>query len=118
MSDIFQQYLDAGQITAADGVRLNAVVDMFKTKWDIELTMNNAATFFAHLIIAIGRVNGKETAPELTQTVVDEVRAAPAYFTCVEAVDDIEDCLNMTFPDTERGYFYLHLNQFFNDCSC
>ncbi|MEI6286370.1 MAG: PRD domain-containing protein [Bacillota bacterium] len=117
MNDIYQKYLESGQITADDVVRLKAVIAMFKSKWDIELTMQNAAMFFAHLIIAIGRLNGKETAPELTQAVVDEVRAAPAYFTCVEAVDDIEDCLNMTFPDTERGYFYLHLNQFFVDCS-
>jgi len=117
MNDILKKYLDSGQITAEDVVRLTAVVAMFKSKWDIELTINNAAMFFAHLVIAIGRVNGQAVAPELTQAVIDEVRAAPAYFSCVEAVDDIEDCLNMTFPDTERGYFYLHLNQFFADCS-
>ena len=117
MNEIYQKYLDSGQITAEDVVCLMAVVAMFKSKWDIELTIENAAMFFAHLVIAVGRVNGQTVAPQLTQAVVDEVRAAPAYFSCVEAVDDIEDCLDMTFPDNERGYFYLHLNQFFADCS-
>lgn len=114
---MFQKYLDSGQITVEDNARLELVVAMFKDKWEIELTMRNAEMFFAHLIIAIGRVNGKEPAPEIAQSIVDEVRAAPAYFTCVEAVDDIEDCLDMSFPENERGYFYLHLNKFFDDCS-
>ena len=117
MSDLFNSFYRAGQINLADYDKLTALQHMFANKWGICLNCGNAEMFATHLVIVLRRLNGDEVAPRLAQAIVAEMRAAPAYFTCVEAVEDIEECLDISFPDDEKGYLYMHLNKLLTEAA-
>lgn len=103
-------YKEGGMITDRDAKDIEAVIKLFKDDYNIELCEENAATFIAHLAAAYSRNATKEELDDLSNDMLDEIKALDTYEESLKILDKIVDVTNNPLNDVERNYVLLHLN--------
>lgn len=103
-------YKEGGMITDRDAKDIEAVIKLFKDDYNIELCEENAATFIAHLAAAYSRNATKEELDDLSNDMLDEIKALDTYEESLKILDKIVEVTNNPLNDVERNYVLLHLN--------
>lgn len=103
-------YKEGGMITDRDVKDIEAVIKLFKDDYNVELCEENAATFIAHLAAAYSRNATKEELDDLSNDMLDEIKALDTYEESLKILDKIVEVTNNPLNDVERNYVLLHLN--------
>lgn len=103
-------YKEGGMITEDDVKDIETVIKLFKDDYNIELCEENAATFIAHLAAAYSRNATKEELDDLSNDMLDEIKALDTYEESLKILDKIVEVTNNPLNDVERNYVLLHLN--------
>lgn len=103
-------YLTGGMINQNDVKDIEAVIKLFKDDYGVELCEENAATFIAHLAAAYSRNATKEELDDLSNDMLDEIKALDSYNDSLKILDKILEVTNNPLNDVERNYVLLHLN--------
>lgn len=103
-------YVEGGMISLDDVKDIEAVIKLFKDKYNIELSEENGATFVAHLAAAYARNVTKEELDDLSDEVINEIKALDSYDESLKILDEIVDATNNPLNDVEKKYVLLHLN--------
>lgn len=103
-------YLTGGMINKEDVKDIEAVIKLFKDDYGVELSEENAATFIAHLAAAYSRNATKEKLDDLSNDMLDEIKALDSYNDSLKILDKIIKVTNNPLNDVERNYVLLHLN--------
>lgn len=103
-------YLTGGMINKEDVKDIEAVIKLFKDDYGVELSEENAATFIAHLAAAYSRNATKEELDDLSNDMLDEIKALDSYNDSLKILDKIIKVTNNPLNDVERNYVLLHLN--------
>ena len=105
-----EMFLEGEMITEDDVRNINNMLDMFKAKYGVTLTEENAATFVSHVCAAFYRYSAGEEIDPLPQEMVDQVASLETYELSLEVYDNIMKVIEKPFSDVERGYVLLHIN--------
>lgn len=105
-----EMFLEGEMITEDDVRNINNMLDMFKEKYGVTLTEENAATFVSHVCAAFYRYSAGEEIDPLPQELVDQVASLETYELSLEVYDNIMKVIEKPFSDVERGYVLLHIN--------
>ncbi|MBQ7888216.1 MAG: PRD domain-containing protein [Erysipelotrichaceae bacterium] len=105
-----EMFLEGEMITEDDVRNINNMLDMFKAKYGVTLTEENAATFVSHVCAAFYRYSAGEEIDPLPQELVDQVASLETYELSLEVYDNIMKVIEKPFSDVERGYVLLHIN--------
>ncbi len=108
--DRLDMYQEGGMINSEDVADINAVIKLFKDKYGIQLSEENASFFIAHLAAAYSRNASKEELEELPDGVIEEVKALASYDESLCILDDIIEVTNNPLNSIEKKYILLHLN--------
>ncbi len=103
-------YLNGGMINEKDVKDIEAVIKLFKDDYGINLSEENAATFIAHLAAAYSRNASKEELDDLSNDMLDEIKALDSYDDSLKILDKIIKVTDNPLNDVERNYVLLHLN--------
>lgn len=103
-------YLTGGMINKEDVKDIEAVIKLFKDDYGVELSEENAATFIAHLAAAYSRNATKEELDDLSNDMLDEIKALDSYNDSLKILDKIIKVTSNPLNDVERNYVLLHLN--------
>ncbi|MBR5289966.1 MAG: PRD domain-containing protein [Erysipelotrichaceae bacterium] len=105
-----EMFLEGEMITVDDVRNVNNILDMFKEKYGVTLTEENASTFVSHVCAAFYRYSAGEEIDPLPEEVVSEIASQPTYELSVEVFENIMKVIEKPFSEVERGYVLLHIN--------
>ncbi|GAA0182255.1 PRD domain-containing protein [Clostridium sediminicola] len=90
----------------------NAVIDFaedFEKKYSLTMTEENAAMLITHLAMALARIKKGEKVDEPNEFVLNEVKQTEIYDELPEFYEKIEGKLNLSIPDSEKGFIAIHV---------
>lgn len=109
-SERLQLYFDGGMITHDDVEEILAIIEMFKSKYQMILEEENAAAFIAHLCAAFGRLKTDEDVEALPLEVKRELEGLATYSRSLGMLEDIMAVTHNRLNKTEQDYALLHIN--------
>lgn len=105
-----QLYLEGGMIDEKDVRDVNAIIAMFKEKYQIELCEENADTFIAHICAAYGRNATHEEVDPLPEELLAQIKELASYELSLEILKEIMNVTANSLNQTEQEYALLHIN--------
>lgn len=109
LSERLDLFMHSGQISEASYKALLRVIDMFKRQYGIVLTEENGAMFITHLSIANERIKKQEFIKPVDKEIYKEIENDLSFNRAEQAFGLIQQELNITIPDNEKGYIMIHL---------
>lgn len=106
----FEMYLEEEMNSKDDIDDIRNIIKMFKDKYGVELSEENAGTFIAHLCAAYSRLTTNEEIEELPKEVIDELTGLDTYDFSKEVLEDVMQVTHHPLNKTEQGYALLHIN--------
>ena len=105
--------VEAQLLPANEAGKIIDMIALFSSKWQVELDEENASMFITHFAMMLKRLRDTESLAALDAAIISEIESSAAYPASRQAMQAIEQLCGMTFPDSEKGYIYLHLNKYF-----
>ena len=109
-SERLSLYREGGMLTYEDIKDIEAILALFKDKYEMVLEEENADFFIAHISAAYNRNKTAEPVEELPEEVMSELLSLATYDKSKEILDDILRVTHNTLSETERNYALLHIN--------
>ena len=103
-------YLDGGMIDEKDVLDINKIINLFKDKYNIVLTEDNASFFISHLCSAYSRSKTQEKIDPVDNDILAQIKRSKTYSMSLNILKDIFDITNNPFNEIERDYMLLHIN--------
>ena len=104
-------YLEGGMIDEDDVKDVNVIIAVFKDKYGITLTEENADTFIAHLCAAFNRNKTHEEIDPVGEEILNEIKSLDSYEESLKMLDDVMKVMqHNTLNETEQNYALLHIN--------
>lgn len=100
---------DAGQIDEDIYKRIFKIIDMFHTKWNIELKEENGAMLITHLCIALQRIKNSCPAERIDEELYEQIKLNKYFQTSKKALYDIKSEITMDIPKSEESFLIMHL---------
>ncbi|TXJ45193.1 PRD domain-containing protein [Brachyspira pilosicoli] len=85
------------------------IINMFKDKYNIILTEENASMMITHISMAIMRVKKNEDIKSIDVSAYQEVLENENYKKVLEIYDDILSISNISFPEDEKKYILVNI---------
>lgn len=109
-SERLSLYREGGMLTDEDIKDIEAILALFKDKYEMVLEEENADFFIAHISAAYNRNKTAEPVEELPEEVMSELLSLATYDKSKEILDDILCVTHNPLSETERNYALLHIN--------
>ena len=109
-SERLSLYREGGMLTDEDIKDIEAILALFKDKYEMVLEEENADFFIAHISAAYNRNKTAEPDEELPEEVMSELLSLATYDKSKEILDDILRVTHNPLSETERNYALLHIN--------
>ena len=109
-SERLSLYREGGMLTDEDIKDIEAILALFKDKYEMVLEEENADFFIAHISAAYNRNKTAEPVEELSEEVMSELLSLATYDKSKEILDDILRVTHNPLSETERNYALLHIN--------
>ena len=109
-SERLSLYREGGMLTDEDIKYIEAILALFKDKYEMVLEEENADFFIAHISAAYNRNKTAEPVEELPEEVMSELLSLATYDKSKEILDDILRVTHNPLSETERNYALLHIN--------
>ena len=109
-SERLSLYREGGMLTDEDVEDIEAILALFKDKYEMVLEEENADFFIAHISAAYNRNKTAEPVEELPEEVMSELLSLATYDKSKEILDDILRVTHNPLSETERNYALLHIN--------
>jgi len=109
LSERLDLFMSSGQISEASYKALLRVIDMFKQQYGLILTEENGAMFITHLSIAGERIKRQEFVEPVDKEIYKEIENDPDFGKAEQVFAFIQQEMNISIPDNEKGYIMLHL---------
>lgn len=109
-SERLSLYREGGMLTDEDIKDIEAILALFKDKYEMVLEEENADFFIAHISAAYNRNKTAEPVEELPEEVMSELLSLATYDKSKEILDDILRVTHNSLSETERNYALLHIN--------
>ena len=109
-SERLSLYREGGMLTDEDIKDIEAILALFKDKYEMVLEEENADFFIAHISAAYNRNKTAEPVEELPEEVMSELFSLATYDKSKEILDDILRVTHNPLSETERNYALLHIN--------
>lgn len=109
-SERLNLYREGGMLTDEDIKDIEAILALFKDKYEMVLEEENADFFIAHISAAYNRNKTAEPVEELPEEVMSELLSLATYDKSKEILDDILRVTHNPLSETERNYALLHIN--------
>ena len=109
-SERLSLYREGGMPTDEDIKDIEAILALFKDKYEMVLEEENADFFIAHISAAYNRNKTAEPVEELPEEVMSELLSLATYDKSKEILDDILRVTHNPLSETERNYALLHIN--------
>ena len=109
-SERLSLYMEGGMLTDEDIKDIEAILALFKDKYEMVLEEENADFFIAHISAAYNRNKTAEPVEELPEEVMSELLSLATYDKSKEILDDILRVTHNPLSETERNYALLHIN--------
>ena len=109
-SERLSLYREGGMLTDEDIKDIEAILALFKDKYEMVLEEENADFFIAHISAAYNRNKTAEPVEELPEEVISELLSLATYDKSKEILDDILRVTHNPLSETERNYALLHIN--------
>lgn len=109
-SERLSLYREGGMLNDEDIKDIEAILALFKDKYEMVLEEENADFFIAHISAAYNRNKTAEPVEELPEEVMSELLSLATYDKSKEILDDILRVTHNPLSETERNYALLHIN--------
>lgn len=109
-SERLSLYREGGMLTDEDIKDIEAILALFKDKYEMVLEEENADFFIAHISAAYNRNKTAEPVEELPEEVMSELLSLATYDKSKEILDDILRVTHNPLSETERNYALLNIN--------
>ena len=109
-SERLSLYREGGMLTDEDIKDIEAILALFKDKYEMVLEEENADFFIAHISAAYNRNKSGEPVEELPQEVMDELLSLETYEKSRNILSDILEITHNPLSEVERNYALLHIN--------
>ena len=109
-SERLSLYREGGMLTDEDIKDIEAILALFKDKYEMVLEEENADFFIAHISAAYNRNKTAEPVEELPEEVMSGLLSLATYDKSKEILDDILRVTHNPLSETERNYALLHIN--------
>lgn len=100
---------NAGQISEETFIALKNIINMFREKWDINLTEENGSMLITHLSVALERIRKGEFIEGIEGELYGEIKNHCQYEKCRNLLKDIKETAQIEIPESEETFIIMHL---------
>jgi transcriptional regulatory protein LevR len=100
---------DAGLISEETFEGLNQIIEMFNSKWNVELTEENGAMLITHLSVAIERIKKGEIIEGIDSEIYSEIKKHKDFDRAKQMLKNIEEVAAADMPESEETFIMMHL---------
>lgn len=101
--------LGAGEIDEEIVASVEAFALLLQERYHITLTEENGSMMITHLAMALGRIKRGEEINGMDPAVLEEIKHNKVYQDLPHLYGKLEERLQLTLPESEKGYLALHL---------
>lgn len=99
----------SGQLSKDGYKKIQKMKNYFKESLDITLLEENAAMFVTHVSIALSRIEKGGKINKIEEIVYEELTSNDYFKKCLEIITEMEDTMNVAFPQEEKDYIIMHI---------